>query len=873
MNILNLTPLVALTLALFACGDDGARVQQGTDGEATAGSDAADDGDVSGTDDGEPGTARVEIIIDDNGIPHIYGRTDEDAFYGAAYQMAVDRLFHMETTRRRAQGRLAEVLGEDGVEDDEVSRVFDFAGWGAQHSVKMMDEAPELYALLTAWTDGVNARIAEISAGDAPLPHGFGPDEFDFLPEPWTVQDVLAVATMTGFGNDLTFDAEIFVSIAFKLAGESLNKISIYQPARDTFTTNFDGSEAPLPPPGVSLPEPKGTATPPKVTHVEFDKDDLETTLHTLELLGRLRVGMGSNNWAVSGEHTASGRPILAGDPHLDWDIPGIFYAQHINSLDQDGTFDSAGFSFVGTPGISVGHTRGVVWTPTTAFADTMDVWAVQRPDAGAEVIVAGEARAVDTQEAIIIVRGPGDAVGEGSARSVLVETVEGGGVIVPAKLVPIPVGDEGDVLMMNWAGFVPASFEHLLDFNVVDNVDDYEAAVSTFGGNFNFVSADANGISHALGTKVPVRTVVPESPPWMVMDGDIAETLWTDAYLPPEQLPGSRGGSRGFVSTANNDPFAFSQDGRLDNDPWYFGAYFAPGWRADRIESTLYEMTEEGGITVEDMQALQADTHSGISDDLLPILAEAIAEVGTDKTLTEFEGNADLEMLATMLADWDRSYRVDDPEGLVFFAYQHFVTKRVIGDEFLLLFEQAMELQAVFIMKIAANVLRGAFPEGDDLLQEGRNWIALAALADTAAYLEAHFGSVDPSNYKMSDVKFTHFSGSTGRGISRGKFATPGSDDTVNVAAGHPFFAPNGEIHDELLSKHGSIFRHVTTFAEDGTPEMFFNMPLGNSAEPDSPHYMDLNDDWLNTNYRKFWYTRAEVEAHEESRYTLLEE
>lgn len=859
-----------ISLALVGCTSDDSESSSETEaGTAGDDDDGGSDGIADGGDDMPPeGSARVEVIIDDNGIPHIYGRTDADAFYGAGYQMAVDRLFHMETTRRRAYGRLSEVLGEDAFADDELSRVFRFAYWAEQHEAKMLSDAPDLHALLVSWTDGINARITEIEAGDVPIPHGFGPDDFDFMPEPWSVRDVMAIATMTGFGNDLTFDAEIFATIAFKLAGEALDKVSIFQPARETFTTAYGQADAPLPPQQAPRPSSRHS----EGVNAALDPVDVRQTMETLQALNRMRIGMGSNNWAVSGEHTASGRPIVAGDPHLDWDIPGVFYAQHINSLDSQGTIDAAGFSFAGTPGISVGHTRGIVWTPTTAFADTMDVWAVQRPDEGT-VLVAGEERTVETTEEIVIVRQDGDAVGEGTSRSVVVETVEGGGVIVPAKLVPIPVGDEGDVLMMNWAGFVPSSFAGLLDFNRVEDTAAYEEAVAGFGANFNFVAADAKSITHSVGTRIPQRTVVPTDPPWLVMDGDDPGTMWGDGYLPPDQLPGSRGEGRGFVCTANNDPFGFSQDGDLANDPWYFGAFFAPGWRAERIESALYAATENGGVTVEDMQALQSDTHSNIADDLLPILEEAQDALGSDPDLAEFEGNADLEILASALLDWDRTYRVDEGVGLVFFAYQHFVTQRAIGDEIALLFQQAMELQPVFIMKIAVNTMRGAFPMGDDILQEGRLWISLAALQDTADYLDAQFGSVDPSDFKMSDVKFTHFDGTTGRGLDRGKFPTAGSDDTVNVAASHNFFAPGGGVDEELLSRHGSIFRHVTTFAEDGTPELYFNMPLGNVGEPDSPHYMDLNDDWLGGGYRKFWFTRDEVEAHAETRYTLLTE
>lgn len=816
---------------------------------------------------------RLEIIIDDNGIPHIYGRTDNDAFYGAGYQMASDRLFHMETTRRRAHGTLAEVLGEEAYEDDELSRIFSFHLWGQRHTDKMKADAPAMYELLSHWVDGVNARIEMVHNGDVPLPQGFRPEDFDFVPEPWTVVDIMAIATMTGFGNDLTFDAEAFATIAFMLAPEPLAAVKIFQPAREVFTTNYGGSQqqqrAPADPEQAKAPRPPAYAGKP------IPQEDIDKAMRTLVRLNNMRVGMGSNNWAVSGEHTDSGMPLMAGDPHLDWDIPGIFYALHINSKDQDGDIDAAGFSFVGTPGVSVGHTRGVAWTPTTAFADTMDVWTVQRPDPMGPITLAGEELAVDAIEEIIMVRQPGDAVGEGSPRSVMVQTVEGRGVILPAGLVPIPIGEPGDVLMMNWIGFQPNAFASLLDFNLVENVDDYEVAVDGFGANFNFVAADKDSITHRVGTRIPARTVNPDQVPWLVMDGDDASTLWNGEVLPPEQLPGSRGEGRGFVVTANNDPFGHSADGDLANDPFYFGAFFAPGWRAERIENELTRLTTEksGAITREDMEVLQNDTHSNIADDLMPILDEAFANIGSDDALAEFEGRGDLQTLHGLLTQWDRNYTVDNPATVVFFAYQHFITQRAIGDDIQLLFLEAMNLQPVFIIKIAVNAMAGRYPDGDAVLQEGRDWISLAALSDTANFLTERFGSVDPSGYSAADIKFVQFNGTTGRGIDRGKHPIAGSDDTVAVAANHNFFSPAGGADEEWLSKHGSIFRTITTFDEGGTPQMWFNMPLGNVGEPESPHYDDFNEDWLQGEYRRFFFHRDDVEEHEEERFLLLEE
>ncbi|HET6585874.1 MAG TPA: penicillin acylase family protein, partial [Nannocystaceae bacterium] len=395
---------------------------------------------------------RLEIIVDDLGVPHIYGATDEDAFYGAGYQMASARLYHMDQTRRAAYGRQAEVLGADSVADDELARTFDWLGWGRRHAELMRSENPDTLAMIESWTDGVNARIDEVRAGDAPLPYEFGPDQFDYAPERWQPEDVLVIATRTGFGNDLSFDREIFATIAYQLAPDALAAIELLRPIRPVAITPAPATiRSPTPP------------TRARDRHPQLDAIDPEQLARTMAALQRIRglQGLGSNSWVVAGEHTIDGRPLIAGDPHLNFDVPGLFYAQHINSKDQGGTIDAAGFSFVGTPGISVGQTDRIVWTPTTAFADVMDVWTVAMPDPD-HVMIGGEPVAVARREEIIRIRGAGDAVGEGSTQSLEVLDVPGYGVILPTDLVPLPLGEPGDRLLLGWTGYRPNAFSGL---------------------------------------------------------------------------------------------------------------------------------------------------------------------------------------------------------------------------------------------------------------------------------------------------------------------------------------------------------------------------------------------------------------------------
>ncbi len=814
---------------------------------------------------------RLEIIVDDHGVSHVYGATDADAFYGAGYVMATDRLFHMDQARRRAFGTLSEVHGIGSLEDDKLARLFDWPGWGRRHADKMQAENPETHALIEAWVQGVNARIDEIEAGDAPLPHGFGPQQLDYFPARWELEHVLVQATMTGFGNDLSFDREAFAAIAYELFPEAMNAAEILKPVRPTYTmgapTSARGSTT------EPAPEPVPSMEANTRTEAQWEqlREQMRRNHASLRALRNLR-GIGSNNWAVSGEHTATGRPMLAGDPHLGFDVPGIFYALHIDSKSQGGTINAAGFSFVGTPGISVGHTDKVVWTPTTAFADVMDVWTAAMPDAD-HVMIGGQAVAVQKREEVIIIREQGQPVGEGTMRVFEELDVPGYGVILPSDLVPIQLGDPGDRYLMNWVGFEANAFPSLLDFNRVQNIDEYDVAVDGFGGNFNFVAADAEGITFRVGTRVPDRDISGGQTPWLTMDANDPSTLWTGDHLDLARLPHGRGEAKGYLSTANNDPFGFTADGNPGNDPWYFGGFFAPGWRAGRIDTRLTEMVAQGGVTLQDMQALQSDVHSNLGDDMIPIVEQAWAAVDGDEALAEYRGRDDLDQLVDVLAGWDRQMRRDSSGALVLHVFAFMATRRAIGDDLSLLFLQAMDLQPVFIIKIATMALRGEYAQGDNVLQEGRDAIVLGALADTADLLTERFGGVDPSGYTLADLRVTSFEAATGVGIDRGTFPAMGGESTVNVAADASFFDLQGGVHEQSVSKWGPIFRHTATFDEDGTPRLHYNFPLGNVAEPDSPHYMDMHQAYLDGEYFEMYYARDDVQEHAERSFLLLED
>lgn len=800
-------------------------------------------------------SAPIEVIRDDNGVPHIYGANDRDAFFGAGYMMATDRLLQVDMARRRALGRWAEVL-PNHLEDDKLARLFDWRDLGKAAAEVTAKENPDEWHIMQAWVAGLNRRIDEVRDGKVPLPYGFGPGELDYMPERWDDADVLVVAKMTGFGNDESIEFELFDTIAETIYPDKMNKVQLPRPVRDVWTVPPEDRPKDLP---AALQIPGSAPNRQPLLPIKVDPARLARSMKILDALSSLRAA-GSNNWAIDGRFTDSGRPMLAGDPHLGFGFPGVFYALHIDSADQGGTFNVAGFSFPGLPGVSIGQTDKVAWSPTTAFADVMDVWDVPSPDFDT-VEIGGQAVTVTEREETIRVRGAGMPVGEGDDVVVTERDIPGQGVILPADLAPIPVAPAGHELFMRWTGYDQGGGSRLLGLNRTHSIDDFDAAVDQQNGlNFNMLAADAKGITLRVGLDVPDRDPRKGFSPWKVMDGTNAASLWTGALLPREHLPRGRAAQRGFLNTANNDPFGFSADGRVDDDPWYYGAFFAPGWRAGRAADELTRLSKQGNVGVKDMETLQLDLHSNMADDLLPLLDAAWASAD--------HSNADLATLVQALDSWDR--RMDRPSSgaVVFNAFAHFVASSAIQDDLGVLYGPAFDLEAVFMLKVSTLLMRGDYPDGSALLQSGRDAVLLDALQKTADFLTQRFGSVDPAGYTYGDLHVTKWYDALGAGLDFGENPSDGAESTVNVSP-HSFY-DGAKPGQRWPSHYGPILRLVADFDADGTPRLRYNFPLGNVCDPKSPHFDDMRDGWLNGKYHDMRFKRADVDAHTEERIVI---
>lgn len=859
--------LVLIALVFVSCGGNSDSGDDADAGDTVTGDgDAVDDFDPDDGEETDLPPAPIVILIDTMGIPHIYADTDEHAFFGAGYITARDRLYQMAMLRRFALGRLSEVLGEEGLLRDMMARTFDFPRWGREDYEHTQIVDPERAALISAWVAGINRHIEEIQSGEAPLPFGYREEDHDFMPELWDEADPYIVLKGAGFANDKTIEFEVALTLLYRLYAERMSHVQLFKPAHPYF-----GVPAEDRPESGDYPIVADPAAPAPAMPEEIDEEAYRKSFEKLSALIDAMPGpMGSNNWAVHGRFTENGRPLIVGDPHLGFDFFGAPYPMHINSRDSGGTYNTAGFAYPGTPGIALGFNDTVIWVVTTNMGDVNDLWKVTK--LFGILRIGGERVDFETREEEIIVREAGQPVGEGRVETMTYEDVPGYGVLVPSEIIDIPAsGILLGTILTNWAGFKPRAARWFMELNRVSDLDEFEeAADRMLEMNYNLVAADATGIAYRVGLDVPRRVDVSgDIAPWKAMDGSIPASLWTGEMLAREQIPRSRGLEQGWLATANTDPWGFTGDGAIDNDPWYYGSFFQAGYRGQRIEDELTRLTQRGDVTLQEMMDLQMDTQSIMADDVLPLLVDAYALMATDDSLAEFRGNADLDRVVQLMTEeWDLNMDRDSAGAVAWQVFMHNFSLLTLKDDISLAYDTAMGLMSVFVIKVAAMALQGEFPTGDMVLQEGRYWILLKSAANAADWIKGRYGSVDPSvgGYTFGDMKVISFDDAYGTGMPLFKVPADGGEDSLCVATNISF----DESAAEWVTTYVSVERSVGTFTEDGTPEVWVNFPVGNHADPYSDDTIAANDDYIEGRYRKFLFLRHEVEAAVRERIAL---
>lgn len=311
--------------------------------------------------------AQVDVYRDAMGIPHIYTTTTHDLFFAQGYVHAQERFWQMDFYRHVGEGRTAEMFGEGQVETDAFIKTL---GWQKASEREYETFTAESKAILNAYADGVNAYLKDHDKEAVSLEYEIlGLLSPDYKIEAWTPLHTLAWAKALAWDLHSNLDEEIERTILLKtLTPEQVAELfPAYPEDHPVIVNNIgDGSSANKTTPSIAIDIPDET-----LATFQYNASLLD------RILGEMGEGIGSNSWAVSGELSATGMPLLANDPHLGIQMPSIWYQVDMHCLPKNDAcpYEIAGFSLAGAPGIVLGHNDNIAWGFTFAYEDVMDLY------------------------------------------------------------------------------------------------------------------------------------------------------------------------------------------------------------------------------------------------------------------------------------------------------------------------------------------------------------------------------------------------------------------------------------------------------------------------------------------------------------------
>ena len=754
-------------------------------------------------------TESAQIVVDRWGVPHIYAATTYDAFRAQGFNAARDRLWQIDFWRRRGLGRLSEVFGEEHVERDRAARLFLFRG---DAHADWLSYGSDTKRASRAFVEGINAFVQLTRDDPTLLPVEFR--ELGYAPSCWHPTDVTRIRSHGLFYN---LREEVARALTIRDHGVAIEELRRRrEPPRDLVV-----------PDGLDV-----AAIPDDVLAVY----DLATTApvfaapHPDDAQGRV-LPEGSNNWVIAGGRTATGRPLLANDPHRPAAaLPGLRYLAHLSAPG----FDVIGGGEPGLPGISIGHNGQIAFGLTIFPIDQEDLYVYELNPADPL-----EYRYQDRWEPMRVVR---DSIEVAGGRSVAVE-------LVFTRHGPVIRSDRatGTAFAVRAAWLEPGMAPYLgsMDYMRARNWDEFLGAMNRWGAPpENQVYADTQG---NIGWKTSGLT--PIRPNWdgtLPVPGD-GRYEWAGFY-DMDQLPVSLNPEQGWLATANemNLPDDFPPDRHISYD-WY-----AP-YRRHRIDDVL------GGLSaasVQDMVDLQGDYVS--------VPARRILAAIRGLPIADADQVDGLDLLLA----WDGDLRADSAAAALFEVWyrRHLrpaVLARAIaaatgnGDTDGVLARIANKEDMLADARIDVELLECPGARlGEDatrFLTDAVRQTLSAALADLGELLGPDRGAwawgrlhvsraVHPLKALLVEVAEDKLVG--------GPLPRGGSGDTV----GNTAYGPN------FVQTAGSTFR-IAIDVGNWDASMAMNAP-GQSGDHDSPHYTDLFQPWAENGAFPLLYTRDSIEA-----------
>jgi penicillin amidase len=534
-----------------------------------------------------PGLRANAVVERDGwGIPHIEASSLEDMVEAQGYVMAQDRLWQMDLLRRAGRGQLAEIFGAAALPIDKEHRTLGFGRAAEREAIAVQGEGR---VLIEAYARGVNQFI-EQNQRHLPL-------EFSLLrykPQPWLPSDCYVISgymyqTLTDSWEDEISRAAVTERVGAERArdlfspdaamdhfvvGDPANKKDGSQRARKN--ENDDDDDGDMQPEDVLKTSNEGR---------DSAGDGSVLWGSVREFLRKapreIRHGLGSNNWVVSGAQTASGKPLLANDTHLEMSVPSIWYETHLTSPG----WNVKGFTFPGAPLVVIGHNDRIAWGFTNNGADVQDLYIETFNPANAdEYRVKGAWKKTEAVDEVIRVKGKTDEHFK----------------VVVTRHGPIVRRDGNRGYALRWTATEPGGLSN--NYNILGKAQNWEEfrglIKQVWGPAQNTVYADVSGnIGYIMAARVPVRKKGHGEVP---VPGDTDEFEW-NGYIPFEQLPQALNPESGLIVTANAKIVG------PDYKPYLTDRWEEP-YRTARIFDLLHDRHD---LRPEDMLKVQNDTYS----------------------------------------------------------------------------------------------------------------------------------------------------------------------------------------------------------------------------------------------------------------------
>ena len=723
-------------------------------------------------------TGKVEVYRDDLGIPYLRAENEHDAFFAQGFVTAQDRLWHMEYDRLRGAGRWAEAVGDGALEQDKLMRRFRLSV-SAKADYAAMDDHTRM--VFDAYAAGVNAFIQ----GPDPLPAeyaiaGIEPEEW----QPWHCLVVYKVRhILMGVFESKIWRARMVRSMGPEKAGKLF--------------PGYEPGHLLILPPGATAPGP-----------LDVGLEELAKGAASLNYLSEMDAG--SNSWVISGDTTATGKPLLAGDSHRALDTPNAYYQNRIACPQ----FDVIGLSFPGVPAFPhFGHNPWVCWSVTHTAADYQDLYIEQLRDGETpQYLYQGEWRDAEVYD---------ETVGSNSGHG---ETVR----VVVTSHGPIVSGgpEEGSGMALKYTATESASDWTAILWRMLRARNIEELAESQRGWVDpcnNFLMADVDGnIGYLCRGRIPIRSRVNG---WLPVPGWTGDHEW-QGDIPFDELPVSINPPEGYIATANNRPVG-------DDYPHYIAVDFTPEFRVKGVTKGLTALTKPAAPDMAKVHAYRISQ---------PALAYLVV-------LPSVEPQDALSAIAReRLLAWDGSMDAHRIEPTIYSAMRDALLKELFErnlppDLADAAWHPADRGLGSFGNRLKASIVEMLRHDDRSLLADGDTWPAAIsrALAQGVANLKERLGD-DPDSWAWNRLH---------QAVPRHTLspAHPELDGLLDP----PAIPHSGDGDTPLQGGYSpATFATVTSlsvarYAYDTTnwEDSLWVVPLGSSGHPGSPHYHDQSETW----------------------------